>query len=106
MNESMIFDVSTPIGFRVHCTKASWEYISTVKHPILKNRIQDVIDTLQFPLEIRRSTRDSAVLLFYREVEPRFLVVVARQENRDGFLITAYPTDRLKKGEIVWTVSK
>ncbi|OGG54871.1 MAG: hypothetical protein A3F84_13170 [Candidatus Handelsmanbacteria bacterium RIFCSPLOWO2_12_FULL_64_10] len=106
MSEDLAFDALTPLGFRVRCTRAWWEYISTVKHPILKDRRQDVIDTLEHPLEIRRSTKDPAVLLFYREVEPRFLVAVTRQNNGEGFLITAYPADRLKRGEVLWTALK
>lgn len=106
MSEDLAFDVLTPLGFRVRCTQRWWEYIATVKHPILKDRMEDVIDTLERPLEVRRSTKDPAVLLFYREAEPHLLVAVIRRANGEGFLITVYPTDRLKKGEIVWTASR
>lgn len=106
MNGYLAFDALTPLGFRVRCTRAWWEYISTVKHPILKDRIQDVIDTLEHPMEVRRSAKDSAVLLFYREMAPRFLVAVIRQDDGEGFLITAYPADRLKRGEVLWTALK
>lgn len=105
MNEGLVFDVLTPLGFRVRCTRSVWDYISTVKHPVLESRIQDVIDTLEHPLEVRRSTKDSQVLLFYREVAPRLLVAVIRREKGEGFLITAYPGDNLKRGEVVWTAS-
>ena len=88
MQERIAFDVLTPLGFRVHCTQAWWQYIATVKHPVLRGRMQDIIDTLEHPAEVRRSTRDPAVLLFYREMEPRFLVCVIRWDNGEGFLIT------------------
>ena len=101
-----MFNVMTPLGFRVHCTKEWWDYVSTVKHPILNSHLTDVIATLTDPFEIRRSTKDPAVLLFYRVLAQRFLCVVTRQEDGVGFLITAYPTDSLKKGEIVWSASK
>ncbi|HEV8711487.1 MAG TPA: DUF4258 domain-containing protein, partial [Candidatus Binatia bacterium] len=83
-----------------------WQYVSTVKHPILEDRLADVIATLTDPQEIRRSTKDPAVFLFYRASAPRFLCVVTRQENGEGFLITAYPTDSFKRGEIVWSASE
>jgi hypothetical protein len=98
-----MFNVLTPLGFRIRCTKEWWEYVSTVKHPVLESRLEDVITTLSDPLEVRRSTKDPAVLLFYRVAAPRFLCVVTRKEDGEGFLITAYPTDSLKKGEIVWS---
>jgi hypothetical protein len=28
---------------------------------------------------------------------------VTRRLNGDGFLITAYPTDAIKQGELIWT---
>jgi hypothetical protein len=106
MRDEVLFDVSTPLGFHVRCTKAWWGYVSTVKHPVLENRLADVIATLSAPVEVRRSTRDNAVLLFYRVATPRFLCVVTRKEDEEGFLITAYPTDSLKTGEIVWSASE
>jgi len=81
-------------------------YVSSVKHPVLESRLADVVATLSDPLEVRRSTKDPAVLLFYRAATPRFLCVVTRKEAGAGFLITAYPTDSLKKGEIVWSASE
>jgi hypothetical protein len=29
--------------------------------------------------------------------------VVVKQVGMKGFLITAYPTDRVKEGELIWT---
>ena len=78
----------------------------SVKHPILENRQDDVIATLAAPQEVRRSMKDPAVLLFYRAADPRFLCVVVRKENGEGFLSTAYPTDSLKAGEVLWNVSE
>ena len=101
-----MFNVLTPLGFHVHCTREWWEYVSTVKHPILESRLDDIINTLTDPFEVRRSTKDPNVLLFYRTFASRLLCVVTRRENGTGFLITVYPTDSLKKGDIVWNASK
>ncbi|MGH7962271.1 MAG: DUF4258 domain-containing protein [Candidatus Binatia bacterium] len=101
-----MFDVLTPLGFTVRCTDEWWEYISTVKHPVVKDWLEDVVATLSAPLEVRRSRKDPAVFLFYRAIVSRFLCIVVRKEGEDGFLITAYPADSLKKGEVVWSASK
>jgi len=101
-----MFNVLTPLGVYVRCSKAWWEYVSTVKHPVLADRLDEAIATLSDPVEVRRSTKDPEVLLFYRVTIPRFVCVVVRRENEEGFLITAYPADSLKKGEVVWSASK
>ncbi len=99
----LLFDVLTPLGFRVRVTRAYWELIITVKHPIMAGRENDVKDTLQNPSEIRQSKSDLTVFLFYRpERIGRWVCAVAKRLEDDGFLITAYPTDAIKEGELVW----
>lgn len=106
MVDDLAFEVETPLGFRVRCTRAWWEYASTIKHPVLRERLTDVVATLRLPFEIHGSSRDSAVFLFYRQAPPRLLCVVARAEADAGFLITAYPADTVKRGPLVWSASK
>jgi hypothetical protein len=99
----LLFEVSSPLGFRVRVTRAYWSLITTVKHPAMAGRENDVKKVLTMPNEIRRSRSDLAVFLFYRsERTGRWLCAVARQSNGEGFLITAYPTDAVKEGERVW----
>jgi len=62
----ILFEVLTPLGFRVRVTRAYWELIVTVKHPVRAGRESDVQETLQTPDEIRASRNDSAVYLFYK----------------------------------------
>ena len=74
-----------------------------VKHPDIEDLEELVQQALAYPDEIRRSSRDADVLLFYRfRKESRWVVAVARRLNGDGFLITAYQTDAIKEGEIIW----
>lgn len=98
-----VLDVLTPLGIRVRCTQAQWERISVIKHPPMRGRLSDVRETLVHPDEVRRSVRDANVLLFHRRVEPRWVCAVARREDGEGFLVTAYPADKIKQGELVWT---
>lgn len=103
MNEDLLFEVATPMGFSVRCTLEYWRLIVTYKHPILVGKEVEVMLVLRDPDLIRRSRSDPAVLLFYRGSAPRWLCAVARRLNGAGFLITAYPTDTIKVGEPVWT---
>ena len=97
-----VFDVVTPLGFRVHCTAAQWERIVTIKHPPMRDRLNDVIETLANPDEVRRSVGDPEVLLFHRRVLPRWVCAVAKHSDGEGFLITAYPADKIKQGAVLW----
>ena len=63
----------------------------------------EIQQTLANPDEIRRSSRDPNVLLFYLVLkENRWVVAVSRRLNGNGFLITAYQTDAIKEGELLW----
>jgi hypothetical protein len=97
------FEAATPFGVRVRCTRAHWIFLVTEKHPALLGKVAAVIRTLEFPQQVRRSRADSAVLLFYHRHETRWLCAVIRIVADGAFLVTAYPTDALKAGEIVWT---
>lgn len=102
----LAFEVATPLGFTVRCTRAHWEFIATQKHPSMSGREADVRQVLADPDEIRRSRKDPGVYLFYRADTLRWLCAVARREDGYGFVITAYPTDAIKAGEVLWTRSK
>jgi len=104
MTEALQFHASTPFGFSVRCTRRHWEFLVTWKHPVLEGRSMDVRRTLEFPEHVRRSRSDPAVLLFYQRREKRWLCAVVRVLAGNAFLVTAYPTDAVKAGEIIWTV--
>jgi len=104
MPEQFLFEVTTPLGFKVHVTGTYWEIIVSHKHPIMKHRETQVKDTLENPDEIRRSRTDNNVYLFYKkEKAKRWICSVAKKLNDKGFLITTYPTDTIKEGESIWT---
>jgi len=97
------FEALTPLGFRVHVTRAFWDVIVSLKHPAMAGREQDVKAALEDPDEVRRSKSDKDVYLFYKSVRTgRWVCAVAKQKNGDGFLVTAYPTDAIKEGERIW----
>ena len=62
---------------------------------------------LQMPTEVRRSRSDDDVKLFYEfytqtQVGGKWLCVVVKYLPDDAFVITAYLTDTVKAGEILW----
>jgi len=96
------FEVLTPFGVQIRTTEEYWEYLVQVKHPVMENKVEIVRTTLADPDEIRRSKIDNSVFLYYKKVE-RMYCAVARHQGQLGYLITAYPVDKVKEGEIVWT---
>ena len=102
-SEELLFEVTTPLGFRVRVTQAYWEIIVRIKHPVMAGHEEEIKLTLENPAEIRISKTDPAVHLFYRsERSERWVCAVAKRLNGEGFLITAYPTDAIKEGERIW----
>jgi len=57
---------------------------------------------LSNPIEIRRSSEDPDVYLYYSLYKEYYICVVARHLNGEGFIITAYITEMVKEGETVW----
>jgi hypothetical protein len=96
------FNILTPLNFHVRTTEEYWQKL-IVKHPDLTDLASEIEQALADPDEIRRSSRDPNVLLFYRILkERRWAVAVAKRLNNEGFLITAYQTDAIKEGEPLW----
>jgi hypothetical protein len=96
-------EAATPLGFTVRVSARYWTTITTIKHPAMAGRQQEVEAALSQPDEIRISRADSSIYLFYKlEREKRWTCAVARRLDGEGFLITAYPTDAIKEGERVW----
>ena len=104
--DEMLFDIQTPLGIKVHCTKSYWEFIIGEKHPVLAGQEKKVEAVLADPDEIRRSRKDAQIYLFYKGAKPKWLCAVTRLENGSGFLVTAYPTEAIKAGEVIWKKSK
>ena len=96
------FEVRAQTGKIIRTTRSHWELIAKVKHPEIEGKEEEVKLCLAEPMEIRRSSEDSNVYLYYAPFENYFICVVARHLNSDGFIVTAYITDKIKEGEAVW----
>src|SRR5436190_23286826 len=95
-NDAILFEVKTPLGFRVRVTVEYWRLIVTIKHPAMAGRESDVQNVLQDPDEIRLSKKDPSVYLFYKpERMGRWVCAVTKRLDGEGFLITTYPTDSI-----------
>jgi hypothetical protein len=104
-DQDLLFVAKTPLGFTVRVTRAYWDIISTLKHPVMRGHLDEVRAALESPDEIRLSKTDDQVYLFYKIQRPeRWVCAVSRRRGSEGFLITAYPTDAIKEGEQIWPI--
>jgi len=96
------FEIKTHLGFTVRTSEEYWQKL-IIKHPDIADLEAEIKQALATPDEIRRSSRDPNILLFYLVLKKkRWAVAVARRLNDEGFLITAYQTDAIKEGESIW----
>ena len=97
----ILFIVKTPLDVEIIINKEYWRYVVEVKHPVMEGKENIVKKILKNPEEIRRSKIDNDVFLYYKEVDKLYCVVV-KHKNKECLLITCYPTDKIKEGEIIW----
>jgi len=100
-DKDIFFEVVTKLNVKIRTTRKYWEYITTKKHPVMKGKENKVIETLSEPDEIRQSNVDKNVYLYYKMFD-KFYCAVVKHIGMEGFLITAYPTHRIKEGEVIW----
>lgn len=85
----------------VRTTEDYWRHIQ-LKHPEVSGLLSLIKETIKMPDLVRRSTKDQNILLFYRKINSYWLCVLVRCLGLDGFIVTSYLTDKIKRGEIIW----
>lgn len=96
------FEVETPLGVKIRTTKDYWKKIITIKHPIIAKYEKRVKESLTEPTEIRKSKQDPRVNLYYKNIGDIYVCTVCDHiDNKNGYIITAYLTKRIREGEKV-----
>jgi len=72
------------------------------KHPTLSGKEKEIIRSIEDPFTVRRSIKDPDVFLYYAIYEDRLLCSVVKSNDFYSFLITVYPCDTVKIGEVLW----
>ncbi len=103
MVENIYFQCKTPLGIIVRTTKEYWERIVTIKHPSIKKYTSEAKVALRDPDQVRKSKQDKRVHLYYKKIGKVWICVIAdHMSDNEGYIITAYLTDRIKEGEKVY----
>lgn len=102
-NSQELFEVKDVFNRPVRTTKRYWHIITMIKHNEMSVTPDEVKNVIVLPDEVRRSTQDYYVNLFYKQIHNKVLVVVVKYIQERGFVITCYKTSKLKrKGVILW----
>lgn len=73
----------------------------------MTDQLPRLVETLAGPDKVVQSITDETVELFYKHylstpITSKFLCVVVKALLDDNFIITAYYTNAMKKGEVLW----
>ena len=92
-------------GIKIRLTTERLKHIK--EHPEMRGLTQWIKETLIHPFKVVQSLSDLEVRLYYRFyfatiVGDKYLCVVVKARANDAFVLTAYLTDSMKKGVILW----
>ncbi|MGH9423137.1 MAG: hypothetical protein ACRD3J_24380 [Thermoanaerobaculia bacterium] len=92
-------------GLEIRLTSERISHI--LEHPEMAGMEAAIEETLQSPERLIQSLSDAGVHLYYRAyfrtvVGGKFLCVVVKVAEESPFVLTAYLTDRIKKGVTLW----
>lgn len=78
-----------------------------LEHPEMADMQRAIEDTLARPECVMESLSDSEAHLYYRfyvgtQVGDKYLCVVVKLRAADAFVLTAYLTDKIKRGVQIW----
>lgn len=105
-----IFEVECVLGKKIRLTEERWQHIYH-KHPeIDESYIEKSKITVTNPDAVVKNNKDPTEFLYHKYFHKtyfggRYLVVVVKHLNSEGFIITLYLTSKIKIGEIIWRKS-
>lgn len=92
-------------GLAVRLTEERLAHI--LEHPEMREMVTRIEETLRDPVKVVTSRGDPGARLYYRlytdtVVGEKYLCVVVQESSGDSFILTAYLTDRIKRGSTIW----
>ena len=93
-------------GTDIRITKERLSHV--LEHPEMAGEERRIAETLAQPDIVVQSASDPEVRLYHRLYETatvgaKHLCAVVKWRDGDAFLVTAYFTDRPKRGAVLWT---
>jgi len=106
---SAVFEVSAYDRRRIRLTQAQWLHMAFF-HPEVEAERARIRKTLENPeIVVEGATRNTQICYrFFKRtpVTSKYLAVVIKVLNQEGFIITAYFTERVRRGKVLWKKTK
>ena len=101
----MIFTVIDQFRRTIRLTNERHAHI--VERPEMVGAERRVRETVAFPDIVKVSQHDPQVLCYYRwyettPVTQKYLLCIVKVLDTEGFIITAFYTDKVKGGKLLW----
>lgn len=89
----------------IRLTDERWKHIA--EHPEMAGMRMAIEETLKAPDTVAQSASDPEARLYYRfyhrtMVGGKYACVVVKLSANDAFVVTAYLTERVKRGTVLW----
>ena len=93
-----IFEISDKTARKIKLTKRQWAHITT-KHPNMSGKEEEIKKALENPDTILPHKFDENAGNYYKynKKEKAYLFVSAKYLNGDGFVITSFYTQHIKR---------
>ena len=96
-------------GLSIRLTNERLTHI--LAHPEMAGMEKAIEETLARPEKVVESLSDPDARLYYRfylgtRVGDKYLCVIVKLGGEDAFVVTAYLTDRAKRGVLIWPKEK
>lgn len=93
-----LFEIADKSKRLIYLTKERWQHI--LKHPDMHDQLEIIIAILQQPIKIIPLSWDSQTVYYYgyfknRNSKAKYLRVIVKYLNGEGFIVTAYFVEAL-----------
>lgn len=100
-----IFEVASALGKKIRLTQVQWNHIID-DHREVENQVEKVKETISEPDLVCYDGKNDNFhyYRFYNEmpVNKKFILVIVKHLNSEGFVITVHFTRKIKKVDKIW----
>ena len=92
-----IFEVADKTGRKIRLTKKQWKHILR-RHSYIEKYTEEIKETLKNPDKIKNYYNKGYYYKHYKylKLPNRFILVIVKYLNGEGFVITAYLEEKIK----------
>ena len=105
----VVFEVKAYDKRRIRLTEVQWLHM-VFFHPEVESEHEKIREVLENPeVVVEGATKDTRICYRFFKSTPvasKYLAVVVKVLNEEGFIITGYFTERVRRGKVLWKKTK